>query len=203
MNTPSSLPSYPTMPPMSGTTADARPGNVPCQGQPSPVDPASQPSTRPSTSPSYSLNPSLADAAVDRGSSPQQSLPVGGAGVNLPLRVQYLESLCVTLQKEKRGMEEEFGRQRKKFMNHMVEMEAEATLTKKTMEKLSNEVRELSTQLLNRDEEIKNIAMAAQLTEAGTREAFDADRVKYEEELASLRQILKGSVLNSLCAVKC
>lgn len=99
-------------------------------------------------------------------------------------------------------MEEEFGRQRKKFMNHMVEVEAEATLTKKTLEKLSNEVRELSTQLLIRDEEVKNISMAAQLAEAGNREAFDADRVKYEEELASLRQILKGRVL-VYCGVGC
>lgn len=204
MNTPSSLPSYPTMPPMSGTTADTRPGDVSHRGQVPPVHPASRPSTRPSTSPSHaqSLNLSLADAAVHQGSSPQQSLPVGGAAVNLPLRVQYLESLCVTLQKEKRGMEEEFGRQRKKFMNHMVEVEAEATLTKKTLEKLSNEVRELSTQLLIRDEEVKNISMAAQLAEAGNREAFDADRVKYEEELASLRQILKGRVL-VYCGVGC
>ena len=187
-----SLPPYPTMPPTSGTTAGTRPGSLLSYGQASPVN-LVPPNTGPFTNPPLSLSPSPLDGTVTQDPSPHQSLPAGGgSGVNLPLRVQYLESLCVTLQKEKRGMEEEFGRQRKKFMNHMMEMEAEATLTKKTMEKLSNEIRELSTQLLNRDEEVKSIAMAAQLTEAGTREAFDADRVKYEEELASLRQVVEG-----------
>ena len=36
------------------------------------------------------------------------------------LRVQHMESLVSRLQKENRGMDEEFGRQRKKFMNQMM-----------------------------------------------------------------------------------
>ena len=91
-----------------------------------------------------------------------------------------------------RAKEEEFGRQRKKFMNQMMEKEAEVVLARQTVEKFSNEVQELSTQLLQRDEELKNIGMAVQLTDASSREAFDVDRVKYEEEIASLQKILKG-----------
>lgn len=39
------------------------------------------------------------------------------------LRVQHMESLISRLQKEKRAMDEEFGRQRKKFMNQMMQTE--------------------------------------------------------------------------------
>lgn len=36
------------------------------------------------------------------------------------LRIQHMESLVSRLQKEKKAMDEEFGRQRKKFMNQMM-----------------------------------------------------------------------------------
>lgn len=75
-------------------------------------------------------------------------------------------------------------------MNHMTELDNEISLAKLTNQKLSAEVRELSTQLLYKDEELKSITAASKITEAQHREAFDADRVKYEEEIASLRQIL-------------
>lgn len=124
---------------------------------------------------------------------PASSQSLAHSGV--ALRLQYLEQLCVSLQKEKRSLEEDFGRQRKKFMNHMVQKDAELALTQQTLEKFSVEVQELSTQLLNRDEEVKNIQIAAQLMESSNREAFDVDRVKYEEEISSLRRILEGKWL--------
>ena len=98
----------------------------------------------------------------------------------------------MTYKREKDEREEEFGRQRKVFMNHMTELDNEISLTKQKNLKLSEEVRDLSTQLLYKDEELKSIAAASKITEAQHREAFDADRVKYEEEIASLRQILDG-----------
>ena len=108
------------------------------------------------------------------------------------LRIHYLEQLCMTLRREKEQLEGEFGRQRKMFMNHMTELENEISLAKQTNKKLSEEVRELSTQLLYRDEELKSVTTASKMAEAQNREAFDVDRVKYEEEIASLRQILDG-----------
>lgn len=84
-------------------------------------------------------------------------------------------------------------------MNHMTELEGKVSLAGQTNSKLSEEVRELSTQLLYRDEELKSVAAASKLTEAQHREAFDVDRVKYEEEIASLRQILDGND-KSMCA---
>ena len=114
---------------------------------------------------------------------------------NLALRVQYLESVCGSLQREKKGMEEEFGRQRKKFMNNMIQMEAELNLQKQTVEKFSNEVRELSTQLLTRDEELNNLQMVSRLSDSSVREMFDAERVKYEEEIASLRGKIEGWIV--------
>lgn len=39
------------------------------------------------------------------------------------LRVKYLEQMVSRLDKEKKAMEEEFGRQRKKFMKEMVQAE--------------------------------------------------------------------------------
>lgn len=111
------------------------------------------------------------------------------------LRVQYLESVCGSLQREKKGMEEEFGRQRKKFMNNMIQMEAELNLQKQTVEKFSNEVRELSTQLLTRDEELNNLQMVSRLSDSSVREMFDVERVKYEEEIASLRGKIEGWIV--------
>lgn len=53
----------------------------------------------------------------------------GGAGGGdvrqLKLRLQYLEGILSRMQKEKAGMDEEFGRQRKKFMQQMVDLECE------------------------------------------------------------------------------
>lgn len=92
-------------------------------------------------------------------------------------------------------MEEEFGRQRKKFMNNMIQMEAELNLQKQTVEKFSNEVRELSTQLLSRDEELNNLQMVSRLSDSSVREMFDAERVKYEEEIASLRAKIEGWIV--------
>ena len=122
--------------------------------------------------------------------SPIPSSPSSSSSPHL--RIHYLEQLCMTYKREKDEREEEFGRQRKVFMNHMTELDNEISLTKQTNLKLSEEVRDLSTQLLYKDEELKSIAAASKITEAQHREAFDADRVKYEEEIASLRQILDG-----------
>ena len=41
------------------------------------------------------------------------------------LRLQYLEGMVARLDKEKKAMEEEFGRQRKKFMSQMMQTESE------------------------------------------------------------------------------
>ena len=98
----------------------------------------------------------------------------------------------MTLKREKVELEGEFGRQRKMFMNHMTELDSQVSLAKQTSVKLSEEVRELSTQLLYRDEELKSVTAASKMANAQNREAFDVDRVKYEEEIASLRQILDG-----------
>ena len=115
------------------------------------------------------------------------------ASSNMVLRVQYLEKLCGKLQVENGTLQDNFGRQRKKFMDRMLEMEAERSLLSNTIDRYSKEIREISTQLLTRDEELKNVSMAAKLSEAQRREDFDADRVKYEEEIASLTQILSGT----------
>ena len=108
------------------------------------------------------------------------------------LRVHYLEQLCMTLRREKEQLEGEFGRQRKMFMKHMTELDSQISLANQTNTKLSEEIRELSTQLLYRDEELKSVSAASKMADAQNREAFDVDRVKYEEEIASLRQILDG-----------
>lgn len=61
----------------------------------------------------------------------------------------------MNLQKEKKAMEEEFGRQRKKFMDRMMQSDAELAVLKTTVEKFSREVQDLSSQLLHKDEEVR------------------------------------------------
>lgn len=61
----------------------------------------------------------------------------------------------MNLQKEKKAMEEEFGRQRKKFMDRMMQSDAELAVLKTTVEKFSHEVQDLSSQLLHKDEEVR------------------------------------------------
>ena len=108
------------------------------------------------------------------------------------LRVKHLEDLCGKLSREKVEMKEDFGRQRKSFMNQMAFCDSQLSLTKKTVDKYSKELQELSKEVLTRDEELQNVTVAARITEASLREKFDADRVKYEEEIASLRIIVSG-----------
>ncbi len=112
----------------------------------------------------------------------------------LSLRIQYLESLCVSFQKEKKILQEGFDRQRKQFMRQMVQLEDELNLAKHTVEKFSVEVQELSTQLLYKDEELKDLQMAASLAERASREALNAEKLKYEEEITSLRKIVTGQL---------
>lgn len=132
----------------------------------------------------------LTSQALFMQSPPTSSLPDPVA--TLTIRVKHLESLCGKLTREKTDMEEDFGRQRKSFMNQMAHSDAQLTLCKQRVEKYSKEVQELSMQLLTKDEELQNITIAAGITEASLREGFDTDRVKYEEEIASLRKIVSG-----------
>lgn len=118
---------------------------------------------------------------------------------HLPLRVEHLEVLCVRLQKEKRELEEGwrvvqdgFGRQRKAFMDQMMRTESELSLTKQSADRYANEVRELSTQLLLRDEELRVLRERARTREEMAREAFDTDRVRYEETIQELQQAVEG-----------
>lgn len=114
----------------------------------------------------------------------------------LALRVQHLEQLCGKMKRERSEMEEEFGRQRKSFMNQMARSDAQLSLGKHNADKYSKEVQELSKQVLFKDEELQNVTIAAGITEATLRERFDTDRVKYEEEIASLRKIVSGNHSN-------
>ena len=163
--------------------------------------------------PSTAVGPSPSSAAAQqhsalhmynqgaRAMAPQSGSPVQTTTPVVPpnptstsphLRIHYLEQLCITLRREKEQLEGEFGRQRKMFMNQMMELDNQTSLYKQSNSKLSEEVRELSTQLLYRDEELKSVTAASKMADAQNREAFDVDRVKYEEEIASLRQILDG-----------
>lgn len=110
----------------------------------------------------------------------------------LALRMRHLEELCGKLSREKSEMEEDFSRQRKSFMNQMAQCDAKLSQYKHTAEKYVKEVQELSKVLLNKDEELQNVTIAAGITEATIRERFDVDRDKYEEEIASLTKILSG-----------
>lgn len=112
----------------------------------------------------------------------------------LEIRVKHLEQLCGKLSREKAEMEEGFGRQRKSFMNQMAQTDAKLSLCKHTIDKYAKEVEELSKQVLAKDEELQNVTIAAGITEATIRERFDAEKVKYEEEIASLRKIVSGIV---------
>ncbi len=127
---------------------------------------------------------------------PHDYTPLSGdASAPLQLHLKHLEQLCSKLNQGKKKVEEDFGRQRKSFMNHMGHLEAQLTLCKQTVDKYGQEIRELSKQVLYKDEELNNVSIAAGITEATIRERFDEDRVKYEEEIASLRKIVSGECL--------
>lgn len=119
----------------------------------------------------------------------------------LTIRVKHWESLCGKLTREKSDMAEAFGRQRKSFMNQMAHSDAQLTLCKQRVEKYSVEVQELSKQVLTKDEELQNVTIAAGITEATIRERFDVERVKYEEEIASLSKIVSGECTSTVMDV--
>lgn len=89
---------------------------------------------------------------------PQTDIPVpidSQAIGTLSLRLQHLETLCKDLQKEKNVMEDQFGQQRKKFMNLMVQKDAELSAVKKSVERYSSEAQKLSQQLKLREMEVR------------------------------------------------
>lgn len=122
--------------------------------------------------------------------------PAAGSSDSMALRIKYLEQLCGKLVREKNEMEEDFGRQRKSFMNQMAHSDAQLSLCRQKIDKSDGEIRELSKELLSKDEQLQNLSVAVRITEASVREKYDADRVKYEEEIASLRKIVSGKDLN-------
>jgi hypothetical protein len=123
--------------------------------------------------------------------TPVTTSPAGSPNT-MVLRVKYLEELCGKLSQEKSKMEEGFGRQRKSFMNQMAECDGELSRYRHSVEKYKAEVQELSSAVLKKDEELQNVTITAGITEATIRERFDADRIKYEEEIASLTKIVAG-----------
>jgi hypothetical protein len=102
-----------------------------------------------------------------------------------------LEAECSDLQKEKKVMEEQFGVQRKKFINLMIKKDSELSVVKKSVEQFSSEALRLGQQLRLKEEEVRDMWVATKARESANREAFDADRIKYEEEIASLRRIIE------------
>ena len=80
-------------------------------------------------------------------------------------------------------------------MNQMAQCDAKVSRYKHNLDKYSKEVQELSKVVLRKEEELQNVTIAAGITEATIRENFDADRIKYEEEVASLRKIVSGELL--------
>jgi chromosome segregation ATPase len=88
-------------------------------------------------------------------------------------------------------MEEQFGVQRKKFINLMIKKDSELSVVKKSVEQFSSEALRLGQQLRLKEEEVRDMWVATKARESANREAFDADRIKYEEEIASLRRIIE------------
>ena len=133
--------------------------------------------------------------------TPVSELPPQESLINSPdsmvLRVQCLEKLCAKLQKERAEMEEMFGRQRKSFMNQMCQSDAQLSICKKRIDSYTSEVKELSAQVLSKDKQLNDCTIAAHIKEESIREMFDADRVKYEEEIASLTKIVSGECYGS------
>ena len=73
----------------------------------------------------------------------------------LVLRAQHWEMLCRDLQKEKHVMEEQFGQQRKKFMNLMMQKDQELDTVKRSVEQFSGEAVRLNKLLRTKEEEVR------------------------------------------------
>lgn len=169
--------------------------------------PAHSPSKQQSSSSrqrTTSGSPGFTGPTTPAGASPSLGQPYiptmspGGSPNTMALRVKHLEELCGKLSREKSEIEEDFGRQRKSFMNQMAHCDGELSRYKHSMDKYSMEVQDLSRVLLRKEEELQNVTIAAGITDATIRERFDADRVVYEEEIASLRKIVSGELRSTI-----
>ena len=138
------------------------------------------------TFPQQSLQPNMLTRPLSPSYNPASSLPATPTldPNTLLVRLQYQEQLCAQVIKEKRATEEEFGRQRKTFMSQMMGFEQTLEASKN---KYQEQIRSLEEKLLRNNEEMVSLQQKAQIRDNKTREAFDVDRVKYEEEIASLK----------------
>lgn len=82
----------------------------------------------------------------------------------LGLRVQYWESLCMDLQREKHVMEEQFGQQRRKFMNLMVQKDKELSTVRQSVERFSSEALQLRKELRLKEDEVRRMVAQRSLS---------------------------------------
>lgn len=101
------------------------------------------------------------------------------------LRLQYLESIVARLEKEKKAMEEEFGRQRKKFMSQMMQTESDINLTKQSLSQHIKEIEDLHLKLLGKEKELKSCQQSIS--------EFQSERLKYNEDILSLKHMIQVS----------
>ena len=80
--------------------------------------------------------------------------PAPNATNTLALRLHHMETLCQDLQREKNVMEDQFGHQRRKFMNLMVQKDEELGRVKRSVEKFSSELQHLRLELKAKEEEV-------------------------------------------------
>ena len=77
----------------------------------------------------------------------------------LSLRLQHMESLCRDLQREKNVMEDQFGQQRKKFMNLMMQKDEELSQVKRSVEQFSLESQQLCREMKAKEEEVSVVCV--------------------------------------------
>lgn len=70
-----------------------------------------------------------------------------------------MENLCQDLQREKNVMEDQFGQQRRKFMNLMVQKDEELSRVKRSVEQLSSELQHWQQQIRDKEEEVIGVTL--------------------------------------------
>ena len=93
------------------------------------------------------------------GSGGSRDSPAYNSGETLALRLQHVENLCQDLQREKNVMEDQFGQQRRKFMNLMVQKDEELSQVKRSVEQLSSELQHCQQQIRDKEEEVIGVAL--------------------------------------------
>ncbi|XP_029467860.1 rab GTPase-binding effector protein 1 isoform X2 [Rhinatrema bivittatum] len=123
-----------------------------------------------------------------------ESGPAPRADVSLQQRVAELEKNNAEFLRTKQQLEQEFNQKRAKFKELYLAKEEDLKRQRSALQATQDELEQLHIKLLESHAEMENIKAIATISESTKQEAIDQVKKQWQEEVASLQEIMKETI---------